>query len=133
MTKNLKTKNLKTKRIALIVVAVLGVLVGGYALYGLVWPGDAQDQAGGQQAGDGKSPQTRIVQALLGAVDEAEADAKAAVRQSLREADAELGRVLGDNSRRLIEQANRKPPTATIDPQPRPAVKENSAPKNAAP
>jgi hypothetical protein len=45
------------------------------------------------------------------------------LRGILRGADEELSQVLGENSRRLIEQANRKPSVPIIGPAEQPAAK----------
>ena len=57
-------------------------------------------------------PKTKIVKALIEAIEQIEdedADTKQGLRQSLMQADLELSRILGDNSKRLIQQANEKP------------------------
>ena len=57
-------------------------------------------------------PKTKIVKALIEAIEQIEdedADTKQGLRQSLMQADLELSRILGDNSKRLIQQANKKP------------------------
>ena len=60
-------------------------------------------------------PKTEIIKALLAALDESDgdddddADTKQGLKQSLMQADSELSRILGDNSKRLIQQANKKP------------------------
>ncbi len=98
------------------------------------------DEPAGQPAGqpakndraDDAEPQTKIVRALLEAIDEVDGedeDVKDELRQSLRESDKELRKVLGSNSRRLIEQANKKPPAPMVvpsgaKPQNAPATKE---------
>jgi hypothetical protein len=61
---------------------------------------------------DPGDPQTRIVKALIEALEDVKgesADLKDDLKESLRESDVHLRKVLGDNSRRMIEQANRKP------------------------
>ncbi|NQU24745.1 MAG: hypothetical protein HQ567_25970 [Candidatus Nealsonbacteria bacterium] len=81
------------------------------------------DKPAGQPAkndrADDAEPQTKIVRALLDAIDEVDGedeDVKDELRQSLRESDKELRKVLGSNSRRLIEQANKKPPAPMVVP-----------------
>lgn len=57
-------------------------------------------------------PRTKIVKALIEAIEQIEdedADTKQGLKQSLMQADLELSRILGDNSKRLIQQANKKP------------------------
>lgn len=78
-------------------------------------------------AAPARKPRTPIVRALIDALPAIEGDGedtRDALREHLLDADSELSRVLGKNSKRLIEQANRKPqiqifPGAPAQPQPR--------------
>jgi hypothetical protein len=82
-------------------------------------PGEGEPPEIGQQGAPGgpadpQAPKTRIVRALLEALEEVELDdeddeAKKELRRSLLEADGQLSQVLGQNSKRLILDANRKP------------------------
>ncbi|MHC4177481.1 MAG: hypothetical protein ACYSWU_08240 [Planctomycetota bacterium] len=81
---------------------------------------NAEEKAGAEQ------PKTPIVRSLLGAIDRVESEdeeAKHELRRTLREADEELSRVPGKNSRRLIEEANKRAPAPTIGPAARQAIK----------
>ena len=72
-------------------------------------------------------PQTLIIKALLKALDESEGDDDDAgneLRTTLTEADKQLRQVLGGQSKRLIEAANRKPPVPIIGPRPKAAGDE---------
>ena len=78
----------------------------------------AKRSAENDRADDGE-PKTEIVRALLEAIDEVDGeddDVKDELRQTLRDSDKELRKVLGGNSRRLIEQANKKPPAPMVVP-----------------
>jgi hypothetical protein len=80
----------------------------------------AKEKTGSQQA------KTPIVRSLLGAIDEVQGEdegAKQELRQILRDADEELSQVLGKNSRRLIEEANKRAPAPTIGPAAKQATK----------
>jgi hypothetical protein len=87
----------------------------------------------------GRTAKTPIVRALLQAIDEVKGEsdeAKDELRRALWEADDELERMLGDNSRRLILDANRKPllpviggtPSPAGDPSPRDGKAEEKTP-----
>ena len=68
-------------------------------------------------------PQTPIVRSLLQVIDELKGedqDIKDELRRSLLDADKELRQVLGDNSKRKIMRANKKPPVPVVVPD-RPA------------
>lgn len=72
--------------------------------------GSGSSGSGGQPG----EPQTLIVRSLLATLNEVEVKnedqgVKAELRRSLAEADVELRRILGDNSKRLILAANKKP------------------------
>jgi len=84
---------------------------------------------------DGEA-QTRIVKALIDALDEVEADSDEArdeVRRTLLESDMQLRHVLGDNSRRMILKANRKPPIPVVGRSAPPPAKKAPAEKSKAP
>lgn len=76
---------------------------------------------------------TRMVRALLDALEGIqglEPEHKDGVTRSLMAADEELSRVLGGNSKRLILQANKKPPLLIVGEDPRPVrvVPEQTVP-----
>ena len=82
-------------------------------------PGTRPEGAGAQPADRAGSEQakTPIVRSLLEALDDVEGeddDVERELRHILREADEELSQVLGENSRRLIEDANKKPPAPVV-------------------
>ena len=78
--------------------------------------------AAGQAEADEESdePQTPIIKALLEALDESEEDDddNDELRTTLIEADKQLRQILGGQSKRLIEAANRKPLVPIIGPRP---------------
>jgi hypothetical protein len=90
---------------------------------------DLQPASGSQESenpSDSQEAKTPIVRSLLDAIDDADGedgDVKDDLRGILRGADEELSQVLGENSRRLIEQANRKPSVPIIGPAEQPAAK----------
>jgi hypothetical protein len=72
-------------------------------------------------------PQTSMIKALLAVLDEAEGNEDASeLRATLIEADKHLRPVLGGNSKRLIEQANKKPLVPTIRGKVAPKVRVES-------
>ena len=74
---------------------------------------DASDDA----RGAAEEAQTPIVRSLIEVIDESkgeDGDVKGDLKESLLESDKELRQVLGGNSRRLIMEANKKPPTPVI-------------------
>jgi len=84
----------------------------------------------GEAAGDpGTEPQTRIVRALIKAIDEAtgeSAEVKKDLKRSLLEADRELRGVLGKNSQRKILEANKKPAVPVVGRPSEPPAKKGS-------
>jgi hypothetical protein len=77
-----------------------------------------------------KDVKTRIVRALLGALDEIRGiddQQRDGVVQSLLAADRDLSQVLGDNSRRMILKANQKPPVPIVGGLPDPPAKQPPA------
>lgn len=76
-----------------------------------------QDEPGAKTETEPQGAKTRIVRSMLDVVDDVRGESKEVkdeLKESLLEADEELSRVLGGNSRRLIEQANKKPPVPII-------------------
>ena len=73
-------------------------------------------------------PKTKIVEALIEAIeqiDEEDADTRHRIKQSLLQADLELSRILGDKSKRKIQQAAKKPLVPIIRKEARPPEKES--------
>ncbi len=99
------------KRLAMLTACV------GLLLPGCGGPDDAKPAAQSKRNGGPQQAKTPIVRSLLRAVDEVEGEdeqAKQQLRQILHESDEELSQVLGENSRKLIEKANKKPFTPVI-------------------
>lgn len=107
------------KRLALIV-ACSGLLLAGCG-----GAGDEKPAAQPKRKPGSQQAKTPIVRSLLGAIDEVEGEdqeVKQELKRTLREADEELSRVLGKNSRRLIEKANKRAPAPTIGPTAKPTA-----------
>ena len=94
-------------------------------------PTPGQEQSSREEGDrDPGEPQTPIVRALIEALDEAETDddeAKDRLRRALVRADVQLRETLGDNSRRKIEEANRKPAVPVVH-EPPPGTPPSATP-----
>ena len=105
--------------------ALFGVVAGAVALAGCGRQGGveltvqaiASKVEAPNAPADAPAAKTPIIRALLQAIDEIKGEsdeAKEQLRRSLWEADDELARLLGDNSKRRILEANRKPAVRVI-------------------
>jgi TolA-binding protein len=121
-------------RFVLTVLALVSLAAGCSKLAGNP-AGGRQAGGGNQQAAGGKDapaegaqdpaapaqpqqPKTRIISSMINALQGIDVDdqkAKKEVTDQLFEGDKKLQEVLGENSQRLIRQANRKPPVPVID------------------
>jgi len=106
-------------RVALVVVCG-GLLFAGCAARDAAQadPAAPGDGSGNAQAGSG-APKTPIVRSLIGVIDEVDVkgegrEVKDELKQSLQEADEQLSQVLRGNSKRLIMEANKKPPIPIV-------------------
>ena len=98
-------------RLALVVVCAGLLLTGCDVEDDAKAAGKAAGNAAPQKTQNAQEVKTPIVRSLLKALDEAEGgtdEERESVRQTLLDSDEELSNILGDNSRRLIERANKK-------------------------
>jgi len=98
----------------------LVTICGGLLLCGCGWWGSEKPAAGPEGDTDQKKKElkTPISRALEDAIDEADGESQEIrdeLKEILYETDEELSRVLGGNSRRLIEKANKKAPAPVVD------------------
>ncbi len=117
--------------VALVAVGLAGCGRGGDLVVGSAG-GDALVGQAGNEDQESSSVKTPLVRALLQTIDEVQGESpevKDSLRRSLREADRELGKVLGGKSKQLIAQANRKPAPLVIGEPAQPAAKVDDVEK----
>lgn len=132
-------------------IALFSIVAGAFALAGCGRQGEAAltaqtiatNVAAPNAPADALAAKTPIIRALLQAIDEIKGEsdeAKDQLRRSLWEADDELADLFGDNSRRLILNANRKlslpviggVPSPAVDPKPGDETAESETPAKTA-
>lgn len=116
------------------------VALAALALAGCGWAGGFVEGAAGSDAAPGQVPpqqpaadapdsadgvKTPLVRALLQTIDEIQGESpevRDSLRRTLREADKDLGKVLGGKSQQLVLQANQKPAPLVIGGPGRPSA-----------
>lgn len=119
--------------VALAAVGLAGCGRGGDLVSGSAG-GDALVGQAGDENQDSSAAKTPLVRALLQTIDEIQGESpevKDSLRRTLREADRELGKVLGGKSKQLIAQANRKPAPLVIGEPAPPVAKVDNPGKTA--